>query len=160
MFQNVMTVKRINCNAMWLAMVAIVLSLVSCDPMSSVEYKIYNKTSDTVTVAMHKEILSSSYKGFDIQESDSVITHYSEADSVSVAVLAPDMVLTVDDEWSGLYHEEQVIPLWKYTKTITVGKTELPAAAWDNESAWHLKTEGGGKFEGESRYYSLILRDM
>jgi hypothetical protein len=53
-----------------------------------------------------------------------------------------------------------VIPLWKYTKTITVGKTELPAAAWDNESAWHLKTEGGGKFEGESRYYSLILRDM
>ena len=50
--------------------------------------------------------------------------------------------------------------LLEYTKTITVGKTELPAAAWDNESAWHLKTEGGGKFEGESRYYSLVLRDM
>lgn len=159
MFQNRMTTKRINCSARWLAMIAIVLSLASCDPMSSVEYKIYNKTADTVTVAMHKEILASSYQGYDIQESDSVITHYGSEDSVSVAVLAPDMVLTVRDDWSGLYHEEQVIPVWKYIKSVTVGKAELPAASWNTESAWHLRTEGGKRYQGESRYYSLTLRD-
>ena len=73
--------------------------LTSCDPLSSVEYKVHNKTSDTVVVTMHNEILDSSYQGFDIQESDSVITHYGSEDSISVAVLAPDMVLTVHDEW-------------------------------------------------------------
>lgn len=141
-----------------LAAVSAILSLVSCDPMSSVDYKIYNKTTDTVTVTMHKEILASSYKGFEV-ENDSVTTHYGVEASVSVAILAPDMVLSVHDDWSGLYREERVIPLWKYIKSITVGENELPAAAWNNEAAWHLKTDGGGKFEGESRHYDLVLRD-
>lgn len=143
---------------MWLVAIVVGLSLVSCDPLSSVEYKIYNKTADTVTVDMYKEILASSYKGYDIEENDSVTTHYGEEDSVSVAVLAPDMVLRVHEEWSGLYREERVIPLWKYIKSITVGETELPASSWNNESAWHLKTEGGKRFEGESRYYDIVLR--
>ena len=143
---------------LWLAVVGFMLA--SCDPMSSVEYKIYNKTTDTVAVDMHKEILSSVYHGYDIQENDSVTTHYGEEDSVYVAVLAPDMVLTVHNEWSGLYREERVIPLWKYIKSITVGENELPASSWDNEAAWHLKTEGGKRFEGESRYYSIILRNQ
>ena len=141
---------------LWLAVVSFMLA--SCDPLSSVEYKIYNKTADTVTVDLYKEILASSYKGYDIEENDSVTTHYGEEDSVSVAVLAPDMVLTVHEEWSGLYREERVIPLWKYIKSITVGETELPASSWNNESAWHLRTEGGKRFEGESRYYDIILR--
>ena len=149
---------RIFHRAMWLVAIVVGLSLVSCDPLSSVEYKIYNKTADTVTVDMYKEILASSYKGYDIEENDSVTTHYGEEDSVSVAVLAPDMVLRVHEEWSGLYREERVIPLWKYIKSITVGETELPASSWNNESAWHLKTEGGKRFEGESRYYDIVLR--
>ena len=107
---------------MWLAgLAAVSASLVSCDPVSSVDYKLYNKTSDTVTVAMYKEILSSSYGGFAIVESDSVTTYYGEADSVNVAVLAPNQ--------------------------------------WDSEPVWHLETEGGKRFEGESRYYILTLRD-
>lgn len=141
---------------LWLAVVSFMLT--SCDPMSSVEYKIYNKTIDTVTIDMHKEILASSYNGYDIEENDSVTTHYGEEDSVSVAVLAPDMVLSVHEEWSGLYREERVVPLWKYIKSITVGETELPTSSWDNEQAWHLKTTGGKRFEGESRYYDIILR--
>ena len=153
-----MKTMRIFHRAMWLVAIVVGLSLVSCDPLSSVEYKIYNKTADTVTVDMYKEILASSYKGYDIEENDSVTTHYGEEDSVSVAVLAPDMVLRVHEEWSGLYREERVIPLWKYIKSITVGETELPASSWNNESAWHLKTEGGKRFEGESRYYDIVLR--
>lgn len=141
---------------LWLAVVSFMLT--SCDPLSSVEYKIYNKTADTVTVDMYKEILASSYKGYDIEENDSVTTHYGEEDSVSVAVLAPEMVMTVHNEWSGRYWEERVIPLWEYIKSITVGETALPASAWDNESVWHLRTEGGKRFQGESRYYDIVLR--
>ena len=145
-----------------LILVALVagVMLTSCDPLSSVEYKIHNKTSDTVVVTMHNEILDSSYQGFDIQESDSVITHYGSEDSISVAVLAPDMVLTVHDEWNGLYREEWVTPFWRYIKSIAVGESELPATSWNNESVWHLRVEGGKRFQGESRYYSIILRDM
>ncbi|MBQ9820887.1 MAG: hypothetical protein IJM58_02070 [Muribaculaceae bacterium] len=145
---------------LWLAGLAVIsASLVSCDPVSSVDYKLYNKTSDTVTVAMYKEILSSSYGGFAIVESDSVTTYYGEADSVNVAVLAPDQVLWVHDEWDGLYREELVVPFWKYIKTIKTSDREWPSDSWDSEPVWHLETEGGKRFEGESRYYILTLRD-
>ena len=150
------TMKTIYSVLLWLAVVSFMLA--SCDPLSSVEYKIYNKTADTVTVDMYKEILASSYKGYDIEENDSVTTHYGVEDSISVALLAPEMVLTVHNEWSGRYWEERVIPLWRYIKSITVGETQLPASAWDNESVWHLKTEGGKRFQGESRYYDIVLR--
>lgn len=136
----------------------VVLALVSCDPVSSVDYKLYNKTSDTVTVSMYREILSSTYGGYDIVENDSVTTHYGMADSVHVAVLAPDQVLWVHNEWDGLYREERIYPFWKYIKSIKTGDVELPAASWDNESAWHLRTEGGKRFQGESRFYILTLR--
>lgn len=132
--------------------------LVSCDPMSSVEYKIYNKTADTVTFTLHPELLTSPYQGFTVEVNDSVTTHYGSEDSTVVAVLAPDRTMTVSNEWSGLYREERIVPLWKYIKSITVGEDILPASAWNNEAAWHLKVEGGRRFEGESRYYDLILR--
>ena len=140
-----------------MAVVAMVMSLVSCDPLSSVDYKLYNKTNDTVTVTMYKEILSSAYGGYDIEENDSVVNHYGQDDSVSVAILAPDQVLSVHREWSGLYREEWVVPVWKYISSIKVGDTEVAPEQWDQESLWHLKTDGGKRFQGESRHYSLIL---
>ncbi len=151
--------RTIHSIASWMALLCIILGLTSCDPMSSVDYKIYNKTTDTVTVAMYKEILSSSYQGYDIEENDSVTTHYGQQDSIYVAVLAPDMVLTVKREWSGLYREELVVPAWKYIRSITAGTTELPTTAWADEAAWSLKTDGGGRFQDESRHYTLILRN-
>ena len=145
---------------LWLAGLAVIsMSLVSCDPVSSVDFKLYNKTSDTVSVVMYKEILKSSYGGYAIVESDSVTTYYGEADSISVAVLAPDQILWVNDDWDGLYREEQIVPLWKYIQTIKAGDRELPSETWNNEPAWHLETKGGKRFEGESRYYILTLRD-
>ena len=140
-----------------MAVVAMVMSLVSCDPLSSVDYKLYNKTNDTVTVTMYKEILSSAYGGYDIEENDSVVNHYGEDDSVSVAILAPDQVLSVHREWSGLYREEWVVPVWKYISSIEAGDLEIAPEQWDQESLWHLKTDGGKRFQGESRHYSLIL---
>ena len=142
-----------------MAVAAIILSLTSCDPLSSVDYKIYNKTSDTVMVAMYKEILSSSYGGYDIVENDSVTTHYGEADSINVAVLAPDQILWLHDEWNGLYREEQIVQFWKYIMSIKKGDEELSPDKWNNEPSWHLRTEGGKRFQGESRYYILTLRD-
>ena len=152
-------VKTIRPVILWILAMSLVALLGSCDPSSSLTCRIYNKTSDTVTVSMYKEILASHFKGFTIVENDSVSTRYGDADSISVAVLAPDQVLMVEDVWSGPYREEQVIPLWKYIKSIAVGNRELPAAAWNDEAAWHLKTEGGGRFEGESRYYDLVVRN-
>jgi len=140
-----------------MAVVAMVMSLVSCDPLSSVDYKLYNKTNDTVTVTMYKEILSSAYGGYDIEENDSVVNHYGQDDSVSVAILAPDQVLSVHREWSGLYREEWVVPVWKYISSIKAGDTEVAPEQWSQESLWHLKTDGGKRFQGESRHYSLIL---
>ena len=149
--------ERINIT-LGMAVLAVVMSLVSCNPMSLVEYKIYNKTADTVTVTMYKEIMTSSYKGYTIIENDSVSTDY-EADSCNVAVLAPEQVLVVDNEWSGLYREEQVVPLWKYIISIKKGENEVRPELWNNEAAWHLKIDGGGRFEDESRYYDIVLRD-
>lgn len=140
-----------------MAVVAMVMSLVSCDPLSSVDYKLYNKTNDTVTVTMYTEILSSAYGGYDIEENDSVVNHYGEDDSISVAILAPDQVLSVHREWSGLYREEWVVPVWKYISSIKAGDTEVVPEQWNQESLWHLKTDGGKRFQGESRHYSFIL---
>ena len=151
--------RTINSTILWLAALAVIVSFTSCDPMASVEYRIYNKTTDTVTVDMYREILVSSYQGFDIIENDSVTKHYGSEDTIHVAVLAPEQVLIVGNEWHGLYREEQVIPFWKYITSITEGKTLLPNEKWDNEAAWHLRTEGGGRFEDESRYYSIVFRD-
>ena len=90
---------------------------------------------------------------------DSVVASYGEDDSISVALLAPDQVLWVHDEWDGLYREERILPLWDFIQSIKSGNNEVPAELWNNEQAWHLNTEGGKRFQGESRYYSLILRD-
>lgn len=135
-----------------------VLSLTSCDPMSSVDYKIYNMTGDTVTVDMYDEILESSYQGFSIEENDSVTTYYGPEDSITVAILGPDQVLWVHDDWHGLYREEWIVPVWTYIRSIEIADQELEARLWKSESAWHLKSEGGGFGEGESRYYSFFIR--
>lgn len=150
--------KTFNGAVLWTLTLVLIFSLLSCDPISSLECEIFNKTEDTVTVVMYKDIMSSSYKGYAIVENDSVTTHY-DADSCNVAVLAPDQVLKAQYEWSGLYREEFVAPLWKYIKSIKTGDEELAPALWNNEAAWVMKIKGGGRFEGESRYYSLILRD-
>lgn len=143
----------------WLCLaLAAILSLTSCDPLSSVDYKVYNMTEDTVTITMYPEIMDSSYEGYSIEENDSVTTRYGAEDSVYVAVLAPQQILMFHDDWDGLYREDWVIPVWRYFKSIKVGDQELDSKSWKTESAWHLKTEGGGRFEGESRYYDLFLR--
>jgi len=148
-----------NISAVALCLAIAIVTLVSCDPVSSVDYKVYNKTSDTVSITMYKDILTSSYGGFDIVESDSVTTHYGEADSIRVATLAPDQVLWVHKQWDGLYREDQIMDFWRYIRSIKKGDNELPADSWNNEQAWHLNTEGGKRFQGESRYYILTLRD-
>ena len=143
--------------SLWLILAAAALGLVSCDPLSSVDYKMYNKTNDTVTVTMHKAILASAYGGYDIEENDSVVSHCGEDDSTNVAILAPDQVLSVHREWSGLYREELVVPLWKYITSVKAGELEVAPGQWNQESVWHLKTDGGKRFQGESRHYTLIL---
>lgn len=133
------------------------LSLAACDPLSSVDYKIHNMTDDTVTVTFYREIMRSSYQGYTIEENDSVSTRY-QGDSSMVAILPPGQRLGVQYGWSGLYREELIVPLWRYIKTITVADNELDSLKWGYEQAWHLKTQGGGFGEGESRYYDLYLR--
>ena len=151
--------RRITIAAMWLFLLAALTTLVSCDPMSHVEYNIHNISGDTVTVTFYKELMTSPYQGFDIKENDSVTTHYGN-DSVRVAVLAPNQHLSIHREWHGLYREEQVVHAWKYIKSITIGDTEAPSSTWDNEAVWHFRTEGGGNFaKEESRYYDLWFRE-
>lgn len=143
---------------MWMAVVAVVLLLTACDPMSSVEYNVHNMTRDTVTISFYKEIMSSPYQGFEIEENDSVITRYDN-DSVTVAMLAPDQHLKIHREWHGLYREEQVVHAWKYIKSIRLGKNEVDSTEWDNEAVWHHRTKGGGNFaKDESHYYDLWFR--
>lgn len=137
---------------------AIILSMVSCDPISSLEYNIYNMTSDTVTVTFYKEFMSSPYQGYDIEENDSVTTHYS-ADSCNVALLAPNRRLMVQREWHGLYREEWLVHAWRYIKSIKIGDIKTDSTTWNNEAAWHHRTKGGGRFaKEESHYYDLFLR--
>ena len=140
-----------------LAVVAVVTSLTSCDTFSSVEYNIHNISSDTVTVSFHEDIMTSPYQGFDIQENDSVTTHYG--DSVTVAVLAPNQHLKVYREWHGLYREDRVVPAWRFILSIKVGETVTAPETWNNESAWSSRTKGGGNFsKEESRYYDLWFK--
>ena len=72
--------KTFNWTVLWILAMIMSLSLSSCDPMSSLECEIYNKTGDTVTVTLYKEIMISSFQGYTIVENDSVSTHY-DADS-------------------------------------------------------------------------------
>ena len=142
----------------WLIIFAFLSTLASCDPMSSVEYNIHNVSSDTVSVAFYKELMSSPYQGFEIEENDSVTTRYDN-DSVTVARLAPNQHLKIHREWHGLYREEQVVHAWKYISSIRVGENEVDSTTWDNEAAWHHRTKGGGNFsKEESRYYDLWFR--
>lgn len=143
---------------MWLSILAALTALVSCNPVSSVDYRVLNLTEDTVTVTMYKDILTSDYQGYVIEDNDTVLARYGKDDSVSVAVLKPKQALWVHNDWEGLYWEERIIPLWKYIKTIRVGDTERTASSWDNEESWYLKTDGGKRFEGESRHYFLYIR--
>lgn len=140
-----------------IALAAVAL-LTSCDPVSSVEYTIRNLTDDTVTVDMYREILTSSYQGFDVVLNDSVAIHYGLQDSIRVATLAPNQLMRAQYVWDGIYREERVVPMWKYIKSIAVGDNELSPEAWNNEQAWHLKKTGGGMGEGETRNYDLNLR--
>jgi len=136
------------------AMVA-ALVFTSCDPLSSVEYNIHNKTGDTVTVSFYSEMMSSPFQGYDIRENDSVTTHY-EGDSCRVAFVAPDQRLIIHRQWHGLYREEQLVHAWRYISSIKVGTVEAAPSTWDNEAAWHHRSKGGGNFaKEESHYYDL-----
>ena len=138
--------------------VALMMPLASCETNSSLDYKIYNMTSDTVEITFYKELMSSPYQGYDIEENDSVTTHYSD-DSCNVALLAPNQNLMIHREWHGLYREELIIHGWKYIKSITIGDNQLAPSTWDNEAVWHHRTKGGGNFvKEESHYYDLFLR--
>ena len=151
--------RRINIS-IWMAVAGVIMLLTSCDTMTSLEYNIHNTTSDTVTVTFHKEIMSSAYAGYDVHESDSVTTHYDGSDSIYTAILAPSQQLTIHREWDGLYREEQIVHAWRYISSIKIGEVEAEPSMWDNESAWHHRTKGGGKFsKEESHYYDLWLRD-
>lgn len=152
--------RTIRITVIWLAILTVVTTLVSCNPMSSVDYKIHNMTEDTITVTMYKEIFISDYHGYAIEENDSVISRYGENDSINVAILKPHQALWVHNDWDGLYREERVIPLWRYIRSIKIGDTERAPETWANEQAWHLKTDGGKRFEGESRYYNLYIRGL
>lgn len=153
-----LAMKAINVTAIWLSFLAAVTALASCDPMASVEYNIHNITSDTVTITFRKDIMTSPYQGYDIQENDSVTVHYG-SDSLNVASLAPNQHLKIYREWHGIYREERVIHAWRYIKSITVGDREADSTAW-NEAAWHHRTKGGGNFEKEEfHYYDLWFRD-
>lgn len=149
---------KLNGNPVWLLVVCLLAMLTSCDPMSSVEYRVRNMTADTVTVDMYKEIMTSDYRGYYIEQGDSVVQRFVPEDSIYLATVPPGQCLVVNDDWSGLYREEWIVPLWKYVKSIHVGNNQLDSLWWSNEQSWHLKTEGGGFGEGESRYYDLIIR--
>lgn len=145
--------------SVWLTMLFAVLTLASCDVMSSSEYNIHNISQDTVTVTFYKEIISSPYHGFDIEENDSVTTHHGE-DSVTVAKLAPNQHLKIHREWDGLYREELIVHGWQYISSIKIGETKVDSTMWNNEAAWHHRTKGGGRFaKEESHYYDLWFKD-
>ena len=149
--------KKINIT-LWTALLAVVLSLASCDPMASVEYNIHNLTADSVLVTFHKEIMTSPYHGYDILDYDTVAIHF-EDDSSNVAILAPNQHLKVHREWHGLYREEQIVHAWKYISSIKAGDTELAPSVWDHEQAWNHRTTGGGNFaKEESHFYDLWFR--
>lgn len=132
--------------------------LASCDPLSSVEYRVRNMTEDTVLVDMYRQIMTSSYHGYVVEEGDSVVLTVLPEDSIYLATVLPGQCFVARHQWSGLYREELIVPAWRYFKSITVGDTRLDSLWWSNEQSWHLKTEGGRRAEGESRYYDLFLR--
>ena len=142
---------------LWLTVCIVLVSFMSCDTMSSVDYNIHNITTDTVTVTFHREIMTSPYQGYDIVENDSVTTHYG-GDSAMVAVLAPNQYLIVKREWSGLYREELVVPAWRYIAAIRVGDTELDSEQWTTESLWHIRSNAGRFNKNETRHYDLWIR--
>ena len=146
---------------LWLPVLALLtMAMSSCDPLSSVEYKIYNLTEDTVAVSFYKEIMTSPYQGYSVEENDSVTTDYNTSqgnDTILVATLAPKRTLTLSYEWWGLYREERIVPAWKYIKAMVMGDKEADPSAWNDESRWTMKSKGGGFGEGESRYYQLLL---
>ena len=142
-----------------MAVVAVALMLAACDPISSVEYNIHNMTSDTVSITFHKELMTSAYQGFEIEENDSVTTRY-DSDSITSALLAPNQHLKIHKEWHGLYREDQMVHAWMYIKSIMQGQNEVDSKKWDNEAAWHHRTKGGGNFaKDESHYYDLWFRE-
>lgn len=140
-----------------LAVIVATVMLCSCDPLSSVEYKIRNMSTDTVEVTFYKEIMLSNYHGYTIQVNDTLTVHH-EDDSCLVAVLAPSQLLWSQHEWHGLYREELIVPMYIYIKSITIGGTELPRESWNDVSKWKLKSTGGNFGQGESRYYDLWIQ--
>lgn len=138
--------------------VALMMPLASCETNSSVEYTIYNMTNDTVTVQFLKALMTSPYQGYDIEENDSVTTHYSD-DSCNIALLAPSRRLMIKREWQGLYREERIVHAWRYISSIKIGEVVTDSTTWNNESAWHHRSKGGGNFaKEESHYYDLWVQ--
>ena len=150
--------RTINYSIFWLAFLAACAALASCDTFSSVDYNIHNISSDTVTVAFYKEIMTSPYHGYTIEQYDSVSIHF-DADSDTIAILAPNQHMNIHREWHGLFREERVVHAWRYISSLRLGQDEASPDFWNNEAAWRFRSKGGGRFEkGESRYYDLWIQ--
>lgn len=121
--------------------------IASCDPISSVEYRIYNFNSEIVTIELKKRI------EYDIYHEDSVKKHYASDDNI--VELEHYDFLELYYEWMNNRAKSHT-PLWEDISSIHIGDSIIPHTYWNNVENWEVRSRS--EIHGESIKYYLYLK--
>ena len=126
-----------------------ILALLSCDPSSSVSYKIVNDSGSMAKIMLHSDV------NYRICRADSAGSWALSLESDTVC-LKVGAVLEHKLEWVHSSLQSHV-PLWERIEAICIGDSVIPAAQWRDRGNWQVDEKGGGQFDLEHVTYTLYL---
>ena len=137
-------------NKVFLIIIIALIVLVSCDPMSSVEYRIINLS--------HKNTVIEFKEGFyyNVHHEDSTNFYYSTDNRT--AVLKHNEFISIYYEWINPTVESHT-PLWMELQDIQMEDSIVPREYWNNPKSWQ-KSGDKGIMGGEEIKYNLFLQDF
>ncbi len=121
--------------------------MISCDPGSTVEYKIYNMSNYDAIIELKENV------EYNIFHKDSITYHHSsEKNNI---ILKPKETLRKYCEWMNNRVEAHT-PLWEEILNIQIEDSIVPPQYWNNADCWQKSSSKD--MYGEEINYNLYLK--
>ena len=123
------------------------IPIISCDPGSTVEYKICNMSNCDAIIELKGNV------GYNIIHKDSITYHHS-SERANV-ILKPEEALRKYLEWMNNRVEAHT-PLWEEIINIKIGDSIVLPQYWNNADSWQKSSSKD--MYGEEINYNLYLK--
>jgi hypothetical protein len=125
------------------------ITIASCDPGASVEYRIINLSNKDAIIELKKDV------AYTVHYKDSIICYYSTDDSS--VILRNNEFIRVYYEWMN-NRVESYRPLWEEIESIIIEDSIVSPQYWSNAELWKKSRDKG--IYWETIKYDLFLKGL